>query len=584
MSRPYGSKNKPKVNIAPPQIAQPQTISTTTQENFSNYNFYAESEKFANQFVTTYAKVMETMMSNRLSSVGYYNPIYANNAMKRFNSASGKPTINNVMNWLLNPRQFEKQLQQTSNWLADACEFYTRMLYYVANILNFDYELVPLNPPLTKNKKEIDLYKKQKAKNNEWLRKFRIKEQLSNVMIEVVRSGGQAYYLRHSDYSDYLQGMPDDYIWINGRTDSVGYTYAMNMSFFYQFPSSISSFAPEFYSFYQEFLTDDGKFNNQMNPYKRMPVESSVIFKFDDSRPEMLPPFSGVLKNALEVEDYQDLLKLKAQLQTFQLLYLEIPKDSNGVPTMKAPEAAMYAANAQAQSPSGTGIMTSPMTLEQIKFDNSQNFNNIIGLGAKNFYESSGLSPAVFGDSTKSAVGITNSIHTDYLMFEHMYDQFERFINFQLSMISGKYNFAIRFLRRSNYKIDEDITNAFKLLDHGGQVSRVLSAMGSEPWQHENMLIDNMISGITDLLIVPSTAFTKSSKDNGSGRPTAEDNNNQISDANDQTRSDGGNADKKFSKHECLNCGKQLDDGLFCNDDCKLEWARYTVEELDGEE
>lgn len=573
MSRTKGSTNKPKAPTQPQQ--------SSTSESFSdNINLQSEVENFASQYVTTYAKVMSSMMEQYgTKNAGYYNPIYANNAMKRFNTKSFRPAMQDVIRWMLNPSQYDKEIKQLSTWLADACEFYTRTIYYVANILNFDYELIPINPPdANASAKEIDLYKKQRKKNNEWLRRFRIKEQLSNVMIDVAKLGGKYYYLRHSDTSDYLQSMPDEYVYINGRTDTVGFTYAMNMSFFYQFPESVFGFAPEFADWYSNFLTPEGKFDNTMNPYKRMPVDNSVIFKFDDTRPDMRPPFSGVLKNALEIEDYQDLLKLKAQLQTFQLLYLEIPKDANGKPTITATDVAKYVAVSQGQVPTGTGIFSSPMSLEQIKFDNSQNFNNIIGLGASNYYQSSGLTPAIFGESTKSAVGIANSIHTDYLMFESMYNQFERFINYQLSLISGKYNFAIRFLRRSNYKIDEDIKNAFSLLDHGGQVGRVLSAQGYEPWQHENALLDNKFMGLNDLLIVPKTAYTQSSKD-GAGRPDAETSGNQISDSNDNTRSYGGNDDKKFSQNICMNCGKPIDSGLFCNDDCKLEWAKEVIDE-----
>jgi len=590
MARTKGSKNKPKINDSSIPTQSTQQFS---QQNMSSnipfptppsqqipMNSVQYAEDFASNFMRQYGKFMENFAS-ATSSANFYNPIYANSAMKQFNVNSNKPTVSSLVQWMSNPKHFEKQIQSASEWLSYACEFYTRSIYYAANILNFDYELIPINPPSANAKKtEIDLYKRQKYDNNDWLRKFRVKEQCSNTMLDVIKTGGAGYYLRHSDTSDYLQSMPSDYIYINGRVDTVGYTYSMNMSFFYQFPQSMYGFAPEFAEWYKDFIMPDGSFNDRGNPYKRMPVNKSVVFKFDDTRPEMLPPFVGVLKNALEIEDYQDLLKLKAQLQTFQMLYLEIPKDDKGVPTISAKDSINYVAVAQTQVPTGTGIVSSPMHLEQIKFDNSQNFNNIIGLGASNYYQSSGLCPAIFGDSTKSAIGIANSIQTDYLMFEHMYNQFERFINYQLSMISGKYNFAIKFLRRSNYTLNDDVKNAFTLLDHGGAVGSVLSAKGYEPWQHENVLLDNKFSGLNDLLIVPQTSFTKSSKsDDKGGRPTSEESGNAITDSNDQTRSDGGN-DNKFSSHQCLNCGKEIDSNeMFCSDDCKIEWAQSIIDE-----
>ena len=585
MSRPKGSKNKSKDNNQ--TVSQPQNFNQVFQSNQSDVDPIKYAEDFAIKYINQYSKFVQNYAN--VLGTGYYNPIYANNAMKQFTTPSNKPTENELIQWLLDPRHFEQQLRGCSDWLTYACEFYTRTIYYAGNILNFDYELVPVNPPdVNSDKSFIDLYLRQKKLNNDWLRCFRLKEQCSNILLDIVKFGGRCYYLRHSENSDYLQSMPDDYVYINGRTDLLGFTYSMNMSFFYQFPKSIRGFAPEFADWYKNFITQDGTFNLGMNPYMKMPVDKSVVFKFDDTRPELIPPFAGVFKNALEIEDYQDLLKLKAQLQTFQLLYLEIPKDANGKPTITAQEAINYVAVAQAQVPTGTGIVSTPMTLNQVKFDNSQNFNNIIGLGATNYYQSSGLTPAIFGDATKSAIGITNSIQTDYLMFEGMYDQFERFINYQLSKIQGKFNFMIRFLRHSNFTTNDDIKNSSTLLDHGGQVGRVLSAMGEEPWQQENLLIDNKLSNINNLLIVPQTAFTQSSKgSNKSGAPTAEDKNQQISDSNDQTRSDGGNVDKQFSKHCCLNCGIELSDDNqfkdFCNVDCMKEYLEQNGEIEEGE-
>jgi hypothetical protein len=535
-------------------------------------NEMSSYEEFANKFWNSYVKFQE--MINK-SGLEFYNPIYANSALKRFNTLSTQPTVEHLISWLKNPRYYEQELHGCSDWLFSVSQFYQRTLVYCANILNFDYELIPLNPPDPKsNKKTLNLYLKQKDLNNDWLRRFRIKEQFVNVTLDVMKSGGKYYYLRHSDYSDYLQAMPDDYCYINGRVDTVGYTYSMNMAFFYQFPESISGFAPEFASWYQEFLDKQNKENVKSNPYRIMPSENAVVFKFDDTRPEIIPPFSGVFKNALEIEEYQDLLKLKAQLDTFQIMYLKIPIDKDtGKPLMSHNEAAEYTAVAQSQVPTGVGVVCTPMDESSTKFNDSQNMNNIIGLGAKNYYEASGLTPALFGSDTKSSTGILNSIKTDFLTLEPMYNQYERFINYQLSKIQGKYNFAIRFLRRSNFELDADKKYAQSLLTSGLPVSRVLSSDGLEPWMHRSYLIDGTIEGFNDMLNPPQTSFTMSK--GNSGAPTAEDKGEPISDSNDITRAAGSNNDK-FSKKACLNCGKDIDENSefseFCNTDCMKEY------------
>jgi hypothetical protein len=212
--------------------------------------------------------------------------------------------------------------------------------------------------------------------------------------------------------------------------------------------------------------------------------------------------------------------------------------------------------------------------------------NNIIGLGAAAYYQSAGMTPALFGGETKSAVGIQSSIQADYLMFQHMYDQFERFLNYQLLKIEGKFNFAVKFLRRSNYKLDEDKKESITLLDRGFPVSRVMSAHGYEPWEHESALIDNKISELTNLLIPPQTAFTMSSSggDKG-GRPTSEESGKQMTDSNDATRSGEYNIGKfsTYVKVNCIYCNKELGldniSNVFCNEDCQFEYASSIVEE-----
>lgn len=546
------------------------------EENKKEEGMFSSPEAFANYYATRFAQLYSNFV-DKYNSNNWYNPIYANSSLKRFNTLPTQPTEENLIRWLSNPRYYEQELRSCSDWLNYTSEFYSRTITYCANLLNLDYELIPINPPdANAGKSTITLYKKQKQDNNDWLRKFRIKEQFINVLIDVMKSGGKYYYLREDEYSSYLQAMPDDYCYINGRTDVVGYTYAMNMAFFYQFPDSVYGFAPEFADWYDEFLDKQKQLNNKANPYRMMPIDNAVVFKFDDTRPEIVPPFSGVFKDAIEIENYKDLLKLKAQLDTFQILYLKIPLDKENRPSMSEQQAATYAAVAQGQVPTGVGIVTSPMEMQSTKFTDSQNINNIIGLGATNYYQSSGLTPALFGTDTKSAVGIQNSITADYLMMSPIYDQFERFINWNLSKIKGKFNFQIHFLRRSNFELDDDITHSISLLQTGGTVSRAMSSMGYEPWQHEATLLDNKLCGLTDLLTPPDTSFTKSSSNQG-GRP--ENSVGNISDSKDDTKTYAGN-ENKFSIHRCLNCGKEINgDKMFCNDDCKLEWAKNVVDE-----
>lgn len=326
-----------KIDNKPIESEKTDNINFSEKDMIFSPNF---AEDFAYRFMNQYGRILDRL--NREGGNNYFNPLYANSAMKRWNSQDGKPTEQNISKWLRNPRANEQSLRACSNFLFDSIQHYNRSISYMANLLNFDYELIPLNPPtIDSDIKTIDLYQRQKQKAMDWLRQFRVKEQFSNIMLDVVRSGGKCYYLRENDEntSIYLQSMPEDYVVINGRTDVLGYTYSLNQSFFYTYPEAMEGFAPEFYLWYQEFLNRKNLLNDKANPWRIMPYDKSVVFKWDDTRVDMIPPLSGTMLDAITISDYKDIIRLNIELQNYCLLYLETPLDkSTGKPVMSAQE------------------------------------------------------------------------------------------------------------------------------------------------------------------------------------------------------------------------------------------------------
>lgn len=546
--------------------------------NPASVNF---AEDFAERFMNSYSRFMQ-----KSAGSNFYNPLYANSAMKQFNTLPNRPTVDRIISWLNNPRMNEQQLRGCSEFLKYTCQYYNRSLAYLSGMMNYDYELIPLNPPpANSNKKTIDLYKKQKQKNNDWLRLFRVEQTFTNVTYDVIKNGAKFYYLRQSEDGNTLQSLPDNYCYINGRTD-YGFTYSMSMTYFMQFQNSIEGFAPEFYDFYQEFLDKKNVLNEKANPYRQMPVEDSVVFVWDDTTPNIVPPLSGVFKDALEIEAYNDLLKLKAQLETFEILFFKSPTDNDGKPTISAGENAGYMALLQTLLPVGVAALSAPLEMTEAKFNQSQTMNNIIALGSSNYWNSTGITSVLFSGGVKSAVGIQLGVQSDFEYVSHLFDQYERFVNYQLlNKVNGKYNFQIKFLRRSSYSISESRSEALQFAQSGTGVSRLLSSLGYEPYQHEAVLIDNKLSGFDDLMTPLLTSFTISSQDKKGGRPTAEENGGKVSDSSDDTRSGGYNQISKLSLQQtCLNCGKNINPvknihGIFCNEDCQMEFAQNIVDE-----
>lgn len=537
--------------------------------NPASINF---AQDFAERFMDSYVKFVQ-----KSSGANFYNPLYSNNAMKRFNTLPTRPTEANIIAWLNNPRYFEKQLMACSDFLYWSVMQYQRSVVHFASLLNFSYELIPLNPPsLNSSKKVVDLYLKQRAKNNEWLRKFRVKEQCPNVMIDVMRSGGKFYYLRESEEGNSLMTLPDDFMTIDGKTD-YGFTTALNMTFFKQFPNAMSGFAPEFAEWYKIFLDSKSEQNINANPYRPLPYDKAVVFKFDDNRPEIVPPLSGTFKDGIQIQDYKDLLKLSAELQTYQIMYLKAPLDESGKPTMSSQEIINYVSLAQTLVPPGTGVISTPMDMENAKFTNAQNMNNIVGTSEQQFWSSVGIAGGIYGMDTKSAIALKLSVQADYNYIKHMYNQFERFINLQLSKIVGKYNFEIHFLRRSEFFLEDDKKSALSFAQSGGQPERLLASYDYEPYEMDNVLIDSLLNKTRSMMIPLQSSFTTSGKvsnDKG-GAPKKSD--SELGQSGADTRGGGYNENDKFSLiHKCKNCDVPInitdEFAPFCSDSCIEEY------------
>jgi hypothetical protein len=223
--------------------------------------------------------------------------------------------------------------------------------------------------------------------------------------------------------------MPSDWSKIDGDS-SVGYTYAFDMCFFLKTPDNLEQFAPEFVDWYRE-LIEEQKNSMFQAYYKRMPIEKSVVFKFDDDNASMTSPLISVFKDAMQIEDYKDLLKNKTELDTYQLILQEIPKDDNGKPTIDPIMASNFVALVQAILPNGVKTAATPLKSETFRFTDTQTQNNITGTGETNYWQQIGISGIEYGINSNSAATISYSNTSDYLFMKHMYSQFERFVNYQ---------------------------------------------------------------------------------------------------------------------------------------------------------
>lgn len=451
--------------------------------------------------------------SDILNAMGFYNnPFWRNDILKELTQTPAKYSRDNVIKLLEDPVYNEKALKDVAQYLMNTSNHFKRLVNHMATILDFRYILLCLNPD------DSSAYQKNNGKALDWLNKFNLKYEFGKIMKTVILEDTGFYYLRESKSRITLQRMPTDYCMIVDQTD-LGYQYAFNMTYFMRPGVTLDAFAPEFQDFYDEFISGD-----KTVPFYWMdlPPEKAFVFKWDENFAGIIPVLIGLYLDTLQLMEYKDLLMSKTALENWKILFQKIPMKSGDNAEKNDflidPDTAGEFQKIIKQSlPQGASIITSPMEISSVNFENAETKDDIVGNAQSIFWDGSGSSPLLFGGAIDSSAGLSSSIITDENFVLHMYEQFSRFVNFQLSKVTGKHNFIIDFMDSTRFNRKEQFDEAMTMAQSGMPLMLVAHAKGLKPSYLDAMLKMEDASKIKDILNPLPSSHTLSG-DTG-GRP-----------------------------------------------------------------
>lgn len=475
-------------------------------------------ENYAFNFAKAYNKGMTSIM----------NPYYTNDFMKDFLPNNKKPNPSELKKWISNPRNYEDEMRMFSQYLEDSIQLYKRAMNYFASMLTFNYILIP--PAfIPTNSRNISDYKSIYNKCLIFLEKLRLKYQASKITRRIMGSDAAFYFWREDENHVDLQELPPDYCYITGNTSS-GYSFSFDMMYFFERGYTSDNFPTDLYGYdmkewYSNFLKDYAKLKNKDTSqpvYIEIPRSKGICIKWNDIDAGIVPPLSGVFKDALQIEDYKDLLRAKTELDTWKIIFQEIPK-KDGIPTIDAGTAGQFIAMTQKRMPQGTKTMAAPMKPHVIDFESASTQNSIIGKGEQVFFQSSGVNANLFGDPKANSAGVIKySITGDYGFIKHILYQFENAINdklMQFSLKSFPYSFKIKFVENDTiYNNEKNQEISLKNAQFGGFTSMWMATQGLEPHQVRALKILEEMEGLKDLEVLKSS-HTENSKSNDGGRP-----------------------------------------------------------------
>lgn len=521
------------------------------------------------------------MLTAMSSSNGRYQPIYSEQLFQQVNINPVAASSTQIEKWLLAPQYFDKNLRHLSQYLSYSVGQYNRSIYYLNTIKSYQYTLLPSDSDIEENINMKD-YLHAYDICLKTLQKMNIKYQIPKVDFDVMQNGVGFYWVSETNDTISLLPLPADYCYITAPF-TYGFLFAIDLVFFDQFVS-IPNQIPELTKAYEKFTEMRTAMYKGLDlaPYQyyQVPPSQGWVFTFSPTQPDKLPPLTSAMGASLDVLSYKELLKNKIALDLYKVIAMKIPLDKDNKQMAISYKLAEEITQViQSLLPENIKVFSAPFESQSISTDQTNRFDEIVGISNDTYYASAGMSQGLFGSSqVKMAAALQLSTTVDFAYAStHLYQQYSNWVNFMLLQKTKKYRFQVRF---SGNKLNEA-----KEIDQAMQVVRtcntgimdLFSKLGYEPFQVKSTLILEEALNLKTLMTPLVSGFNSKQTNNG-GRPTQ----TTVDDAGDTTRGYDSN-DQKFSLRNCLSCGNELDefciDHAFCNDLCKEDYCRGVLDE-----
>lgn len=491
-----------------------------------------------------------------------FTPELVNSRLKDVSLNPLAGTKEEIEKALANPKNSEKQLVGYSEYFELVDMLYKRQLYYLGNLLSWDYTYTCVN--ISKDEEYNSLaFKKDEKSVIDFLDKFKVKQEFQRIFRQLIRQ--EIYYgvLRQDSDEQYtVQELNKDYCRTTGRWER-GLLFDFNMQYFLGVAGvDINMFPDVFKKYYKRVM--DNK-NNGYNPSKNIDIRNGewvlwVQTSPDDGMwafkmtPEIIanvPIFSPLFTDLSMRPLVRNLQQNKYIIEASKVLIglVGFNKDAKSGSVRDAlnmsPETIGKFANLIRQG------LTKEIQFGVAPFSDVLNFewksdgNNILDEYNKVTIGQGGTNTRLLYATDKmNAVESRNSLAIDEQLVEFIYPYFENFIEYYANKRTKKYKFKFKF-EGTNMPDNKQsrLDNAMTLAQSGIVLpQKIAAAMGMEYHDFERQLAMGRSKKFTEMLTPLLTSYTMSGKDMQGGRPQKKD--DDLSDDGMKTRDTGGNINR----------------------------------------
>lgn len=491
---------------------------------------------FIEEYTKNYGKL-------NMSSFKSTSPYSQNSRLKNIKTRPARYNRQQIETMLMNPSSNEKELRAASWYYYNNITPINKQSNLYADMLTYRWWLQPSSAKFS----GTEHYQKEYEIAVDMVNALNPKKVFREIVLDVMREGKVPFCVRKNGNRIFLQRLPSDYVKIIYKTE-VGWQIAFNMMYFSTEGASIEYFPPAFRDLYDEFssVVDRqsgelvrgarvpsnvivGKDRGSYYYWKEIPLDVGVIFSFDDTIPDVIPPLVSQFIDASDLDAYKMLQQELLQIPLNQIMTATVPlsKENKGGSyqddTAITPDLVILYENAiRASLPPNIDFVAAPFeNFNLFSFDDSMSRNNVVGNAIQNFYNES-LGGLINTSDKPSMAAIKTQQLIETRLIDKIYEQFMVFVNHQLSLHK---------INNVKFKIDGDVfTDPNRLADVRKEIASGNTAMYFELlsfYDFDMISFSNGLDVMKDMkiyekLAVPPTSFTSGASPGGgegAGRP-----------------------------------------------------------------
>lgn len=487
------------------------------------------------------------------------SPQLLNATLKNVNMDGYDFSTEQIRKMVMSPHNFEQELRKLSFHYYNCISIYRRNIEFKSAVLDFDWEPTPYTldgKPVTQSDVTSNAFKRDYAEMTKFFNNFKVKQEFKKALFNLLLY--DTYYVSTRTYDNhiYLQELPSTHCMIDANS-YLGYLFSFDLSYFMNSGIDINSYSPALRRKYSEVLKLKKSTYNPNLPQRNgswvywypMSPDDSWVFKFNSNFAGSVPPLLDMLIDYSKIDKFKELEEAKKQLEAYKVIFATVPRLTNNKSGNKVDDFAISSSelgkfvSAVKQTLDGVDFKAAPLEdFKAFDFSPSASEKDLLETEINNMLKESGTSDSILtGGTSVSSNNIYKLVSSEIV--KSVYPQFENYCEYQINKNTKRYKFKIKFVG-TIFDREDRRKAANEDMERGIITPAIFSSRGIQMTDAVN--VSNMMYGLgyPEIFRPIKTASTMSSEEKStSGRKKLND--NELSDAGEQTRNIGANENRE---------------------------------------